>query len=422
MKQGESIRALGPETWPFSVEMLPADAYLVGGSVRDALLERQSPYLDLDFVLPGYAIKIAKQIADRYKAGFVVLDDERKIARVVFPHATVDFAKQEGMTLEADLQRRDFTINAIAYHPKTGQIVDPLNGREDLQNRTIRMISPTNLADDPLRLLRGYRQAAQLGFTLEPQTQAAIRQLAPLLRQVAAERVNTELWYLLNRRGGSAHLVAAWEDGLLRYWLPDATKDSLAILTRIDEAAMQLGGKWPQLGEEFLLDLRATLRISGYLGIAKLVCLLPLEPGKAEAQLMRLKLSRVEIKATIQVIKSWQLIHQQPELTDWTVRSHYFLFRQVGSLFPSLAAMAIASGISLETLSNAVERYLNPEDLAAHPKVLITGTDLMDELGIPRGPQIGEILNQIQLATVEGEISTREEAIALADEIRRSIR
>ncbi len=414
MKQGESIRALGPETWPFSVEMLPSDAYLVGGSVRDALLERQSPYLDLDFVLPGYAIKIAKQIADRYKAGFVVLDDERKIARVVFPNATVDFAKQEGMTLEADLQRRDFTINAIAYHPQTGQIVDPLKGREDLQTGTIRMISPTNLADDPLRLLRGYRQAAQLGFTLEPQTQAAIRQLAPLLRQVAAERVNTEFWYLLNRRGGSSHLVAAWEDGLLRYWLPDATQDAIEILARIDEAAIKLGEKWPQLGGEFSLDLRATLRISGYLAVAKLVCLLPLEAAAAEAQLMRLKLSRVEIKAALQVIKSWQVLQSEPELKNWTVRSHYFLFRQVGSLFPSVAAIAVASGISLEAIASAVERYLDPEDLAAHPKVLITGTDLMSELGIPRGPQIGEILSQIQLATVEGEISTREEAIAFA--------
>ncbi|MBO0350837.1 CCA tRNA nucleotidyltransferase [Phormidium pseudopriestleyi FRX01] len=414
MKQGESIRALGPESWPFSLEMLPDDAYLVGGSVRDALLERQSPYLDLDFILPGYSIKIAKQIADRYKAGFVVLDDERKIARVVFPNATVDFAKQEGMTLEADLQRRDFTINAIAYHPKTGQIVDPLKGREDLQTSTIRMVSPTNLASDPLRLLRGYRQAAQLGFTLEPETQAAIGQLAPLLRQVAAERVNTELWYLLNQKRGSSYLVAAWKDGLLRYWLPDATKDSLNILAQVDEAAMQLAEKWPQLGVEFAADLRAILRISGYLGIAKLVCLLPLETGPAEAQLMRLKLSRVEIKAAIQVIKSWQLIQQQPRLKDWTVRSHYFLFRQVGSLFPSLAAIALASGISLDALGNAVERYLDPEDLAAHPKVLITGTDLMSELGIPRGPQIGEILNQIQLATVEGEISTREEAIAFA--------
>lgn len=414
MKQGESIRALGPESWPFSLEMLPDDAYLVGGSVRDALLERQSPYLDLDFILPGYSIKIAKQIADRYKAGFVVLDDERKIARVVFPNATVDFAKQEGMTLEADLQRRDFTINAIAYHPKTGQIVDPMKGREDLQTSTIRMVSPTNLASDPLRLLRGYRQAAQLGFTLEPETQAAIGQLAPLLRQVAAERVNTELWYLLNQKRGSSYLVAAWKDGLLRYWLPDATKDSLNILAQVDEAAMQLAEKWPQLGVEFAADLRAILRISGYLGIAKLVCLLPLETGPAEAQLMRLKLSRVEIKAAIQVIKSWQLIQQQPRLKDWTVRSHYFLFRQVGSLFPSLAAIALASGISLDALGNAVERYLDPEDLAAHPKVLITGTDLMSELGIPRGPQIGEILNQIQLATVEGEISTREEAIAFA--------
>lgn len=417
MKPSESIRALSPETWPFSVNLLPEEACLVGGAVRDALLERQSDYLDLDFVLPKGAVKVARQIADRYKAGFVVLDAERKIARVVFAGATVDFAKQEGMTLEADLQRRDFTINAIAYHPQTQTFIDPLQGRKDLQQRTIRMISPTNLADDPLRLLRAYRQAAQLRFAIEPQTQAAIRQLASLLRQVAAERVNTELWYLLNLVGASSHLVAAWENGLLRYWLPDAHRDAIEILARIDPAAMQLEEKWPQLGREFSLDLRESVKISGYLAIAKLVCLLPVDPTEAEAQLMRLKLSRVEIKAAMQVVKGWQKLRSQPEVKDWSMRSHYFLFREVGSMFPALSAIAVASGISTEAIASAIERYLDPEDRAAHPKVLVSGTDLMKELGLPSGPQIGEILNQIQLAYVEGEISTSEEAIVFAKAI-----
>ncbi|HEY9907876.1 MAG TPA: hypothetical protein V6D18_09780, partial [Thermosynechococcaceae cyanobacterium] len=106
--------ALSPKTWPFELEWLPTSAYLVGGTVRDALLGRESEYLDLDFVLPEAAVETAQTIARHYRAGFVLLDAERQIARVVFPQGTVDFAQQVGPTLEADLKRRDFTVNAIA--------------------------------------------------------------------------------------------------------------------------------------------------------------------------------------------------------------------------------------------------------------------------------------------------------------------
>ena len=85
---------------------------------------------------------------------------------MVFPNATVDIAQQEGDSLETDLHRRDFTINAIAYNIHTQEIIDPLNGGADLEKGILRMISPANLEDDPLRLMRGYRQAAQLGFTV----------------------------------------------------------------------------------------------------------------------------------------------------------------------------------------------------------------------------------------------------------------
>ena len=80
---------------PFSVEELPSDTCLVGGAVRDALLQRQSQYIDFDFVLPERAVETAREISQRYKAGFVVLDPERHIARVVFPQGTLDFAQQE---------------------------------------------------------------------------------------------------------------------------------------------------------------------------------------------------------------------------------------------------------------------------------------------------------------------------------------
>jgi len=99
--------------WPFNLEWLPQPAYLVGGAVRDAILGRRCEYLDLDFVLPDSAVKTARAIAKRCKAGFV-LDAERQIARVVFKQATADFAQQEGPSLDLSLQRRDFTVNAIA--------------------------------------------------------------------------------------------------------------------------------------------------------------------------------------------------------------------------------------------------------------------------------------------------------------------
>ena len=119
------ISRLAAKNWPFSLEYLPEPAYMVGGAVRDAILGRIREYVDLDFIISGDAVKVARKIAQRYQAGFVLLDAQRHIARVVFPQATADFAQQEGENLITDLHRRDFTINAIAYNPHTQEIIDP---------------------------------------------------------------------------------------------------------------------------------------------------------------------------------------------------------------------------------------------------------------------------------------------------------
>ncbi|MFM6282231.1 MAG: CCA tRNA nucleotidyltransferase, partial [Dolichospermum sp.] len=188
---------LSPENWPFSLEYLPQPVYMVGGAVRDGILGRIREYMDLDFIIPLNAVQVAKKIAQRYQAGFVLLDAERQIARVVFPRATVDFAQQEGESLITDLYRRDFTINAIAFNPHTQEIIDPFTGSKDIESGILRMISPVNLQNDPLRLMRAYRQAAQLDFTIEPVTQDTIRRFATSINQVAAERVRVEIGYLL---------------------------------------------------------------------------------------------------------------------------------------------------------------------------------------------------------------------------------
>lgn len=409
--------ALDPNTWPLSLDLLPKEAYLVGGSVRDALLRRRSDYLDLDFMLPGDAIQIARNLANYYKAGFVVLDADRQIARVVFDGATVDLAKQEGDSLETDLQRRDFTINAIAYNPHTSELIDPLQGVADLQNRTIRMVKAANLEDDGLRLLRGYRQAAQLNFTIEPETQSVMRQLAPLLGEIAAERVQVELCYLLKSPQGTPWLTQAWQDNLLQTWFPDATAQSLAQVAAIDQAAVVLEENWQQLGVELRSMPKNTTsplsKSASLLSLAKLASLLPSEPEAAEEQLQRLKYSRTEMRAAVTTLK------HLPDLLSFSTsemsrREQYFLFQDVGFTFPALAVTAVAAGMSVDALTPLISRYLNPDDLVAHPKALITGHDLMQRLNIPAGQQIGKLLGAIQLAQAEGKISTREDALELA--------
>jgi tRNA nucleotidyltransferase (CCA-adding enzyme) len=445
--------ALSPETWPFSLDWLPESAFLVGGSVRDVLLGRQSDYLDLDFVLPQGAVETAKAIARRCKAGFVLLDAERQIARVVFPQGTADFAAQVGPTLEADLRRRDFTINAIAYNPHTDQLFDPLRGYADLQQHRIRMVSPENLEEDPLRLLRAYRQAAQLGFSLEPQTQSVIRQLAPLLSRIAAERIQSELNYLLNNSNGTVWLITAWKDGLLQDWLPSATGQSLSLLAAIDQAAVVLKEVWPEFAAELLERIRnspkaqrtessgpsirtlADTAITGttrnWLTLAKLSSLLPPDLAEAEAQLRRLKYSRNEVQAIHTILKYLpqlctldkrspvNLASSAPEPVDLerSLRQQCLFFQAVGPTFPAVAVMAIAAGVTLESISPFLQRFLTPDDPVAHPTPLVSGQDVMALLKLPPGPRIGQLLAELQLARAEGKVTNRQEALQLAAQL-----
>ncbi|WP_225907607.1 CCA tRNA nucleotidyltransferase [Leptolyngbya sp. BL0902] len=407
--------ALSPQTWPFSVALLPPQAYLVGGSVRDALLGRQADYLDLDFVLPERAIQTAADIAHHYKAGFVVLDAEHQIARVVFPNATVDFAQQIGPSITVDLQRRDFTINAIAYNPHSETLVDPLDGYADLQRKVLCMVSAENLAEDPLRLLRAYRQAAQLGFSLDPDTQATLRQLAPLLKAMAAERVRGELDCLLSLPQGSALLREAWQDGILQTWLPTVGDEDLRQLAVLDRTAAQIHERWPtfsDLLQSWVKEATAPGLHRSWLKAAKLSQLLMSAAAQAETLLMGLKYSRVEQQAVLSILKGWAILSPLAQQPAISIPQQYHLFKATGAGLGGLALLALAHGMAETVVIALVERYLNPQDPVAHPRPLISGRDLIQGLGLPPGPQIGELLEAIQLAQAEGFVTQRPEALA----------
>ncbi|MGB3201138.1 MAG: CCA tRNA nucleotidyltransferase, partial [Nodosilinea sp.] len=353
--------ALSPKTWPFSVSLLPQQAYLVGGSVRDALLRRQADYLDLDFVLPERAIATAQSIAKHYGAGFVVLDADHQIARVVFANATVDFAQQVGPTIYSDLHRRDFTINAIAYSPHSETLVDPLDGCADLQRKTLCMVAAENLKDDPLRLLRAYRQAAQLGFSLDPTTQQTIRDLAPALGQMAAERVRGELDCLLSLPEGSTLLGLAWQDGLLQTWLPEVDRPQLERLATLDHLAAQYHERWPefsQLLHSWVKEQTTPGLHRSWLKATKLSQIMPPDLAGAETTLAQLKYSRAEQQAVLNILKGWQYWQQHQGDTLLPPGQQYQLFRLAGAGFGGVALLSLACGMPEALVLPLVQRYL----------------------------------------------------------------
>lgn len=402
-----------PETWPFPLGMLPDKTHVVGGSVRDQLLQRQSDYLDLDLVLPNRAVETASALAEECGAGFVVLDEARQIARVVFDRVTIDLAQQQGDRIEDDLQRRDFTVNAIAFHPFSQTLIDPLKGQADLNAKVLRMVSYQNLADDPLRLMRAYRQAAQLGFTLEQDTQAAIKQLAPQLQQVSVERIRHELDALLSTPDGSTQLGSILRNQLLTFCLPRFDDESVRRVRAIDRSVASLRSTHPAYAR-ILCDWIKPVPSGCYrswIKAAKLSCLLSPNVADANQELLQLKYSRFEAQIILRLIKARAAIDQ---LCNGPMErsQQFFLFKAAGSAFLAIALLALSRGVEMSVLEPMIERFLDPDDAIAHAQPLLNGKLLMQQLKIAPGPKIGKLLAAVERAQAEGKIKTQTDAIA----------
>jgi len=212
------------------------EAWLVGGWVRDRLLGVDSH--DIDLVVPTGAVATARHLADLVGGAFVLLDETRDTARVVVgaPGDAIylDLAGMRGPGIEADLMARDFTVNAMAlaaaaYCEPEPTIIDPSGGRRDLAARRLRAVSPGAFRDDPLRTLRGVRLGAALGFDLDDETAAWMRQDAALLSTVSRERVRDELMQMLALPRAERSLRRLDGLGLLEQVLPE-----LAALRQVE--------------------------------------------------------------------------------------------------------------------------------------------------------------------------------------------
>lgn len=218
------------------------EIYLVGGAVRDMLLNRISR--DLDFALPAKGISLARRVANALKADFMVLDDERDTGRVIVTEPNgmrtfLDFAVYRGKDLDEDLHARDFTINAIAFDLRNQTLLDLLNGGSDLRAKLIRACSPTSLSDDPVRILRAVRQAAALEFKIEAETRKAMKQAASLLPKVSSERQRDELFKMLEGPKPDASIRALEMLGVFPYLLPE-----LPVLKGVEQSAPHIHDVW----------------------------------------------------------------------------------------------------------------------------------------------------------------------------------
>lgn len=194
-------------------------AYLVGGALRDAVLGRALTDIDL---AASDARSAARRLAKNLKASLVCLDEKHQVFRVVLGKRHVDIAALQGR-LEDDLRRRDFTLNALALPLSSDfpreipleKIIDLRGGLQDIQRKHLRAESAMGFHDDPLRILRAFRIAAQLDFVIEPRTLGLIKKCAKRVSEPAGERLRAELLALASVPGCSRWLSLMDDNGVL---------------------------------------------------------------------------------------------------------------------------------------------------------------------------------------------------------------
>ncbi|MCR4406728.1 MAG: HD domain-containing protein [Anaerolineae bacterium] len=461
------------------------ETYLVGGCVRDALLGRSSR--DFDFVVLGRALPLARRVANHFGAAFYALDAERDTGRVIFrlnegqEQFCVDFAAARGGSIIADLALRDFTINAIAVHLNDGQLVDPHNGRADLSAGVLRAVSDCAFRDDPLRTMRGVRLAVELGFEMEPRTEALLRQAVPLLAEVSAERARDEFCKLLSLPKAANSLERLSELGLLGILLPeveamrgvtqsaphqlDVFGHSLESVRWMEEviAAVQPGRERELvvLGlsalNRFPLAARLTECISDERTRATLLKLAALlhDVGKpatrtvkpngyihflthevggaalAGQMLARLRFSVQEVRLVQTVVANHMRTMFMSARRIPSRREIYRFFRDTGESGVDVALVALADhravwGTGLEpdrwahlvkVVTLLLTHWYEQQERTIAPPKLISGHDLMERFGLEEGPRIGELLEAVREAQVMDRVHTREEALAWVAQI-----
>jgi len=393
--------------------------YLVGGCVRDLLLSKNPKEWDITTdATPTDVIKLFKKVIPtgiEFGTVTVLIDDQsyevttfRRDERYADGRhpASVTFSK----SLEEDLSRRDFTINAMAYEPKNKEFVDRFSGTKDLMAKLIRTVGEPALrfGEDGLRSLRACRFAAVLEFEIEENTFNAISGTLSVTKKVAVERVHDEIIKMLSAKKPSIGFELMRESGLLKLFIPEL-ENCIGIEQPPEYHKYDV--YWHSLyscdaapQDNIICRLAALLH-----DISKPACKVDYtfynhdQVGAETAQniLKRLKFSNDDIKAVSNLIGN-HMFDYKSEWSDAAVRR---FIRRVGlENIDNLFLLRKADSRAMEREID--DAYLNElryridkiiaEENALHVKdLLVDGKDVMHELDLPPGPKIGEVLSAL---------------------------
>ena len=453
---------------PFDANIFPfkTGVYLVGGSVRDLLTGRM-PY-DYDLAVSHNPSDFASGLADATNGHIVELGKQsQKMLRVVTNEYFFDITPVDGPTIESDLGRRDFTINAMAVEVTSGNLIDPLGGQKDLAAKTVRMVSPEAFQKDPVRLVRAYRMAAICNFSIDRNTQTAIAADADLIRKSAAERIREELFKILQCSESHPYLAMMAHNELLFSIFPEFLKlkqqqlpaagsgtlfdrtlqsyNHLEILLNQDKKIRRPFGDQPFPGEDAdrSINLKWAMLFHdlGRPGV-------DLSSGEGQSGSPEVRADESALMAK-RICRSLRFSRRHSDTIELIIRQHVKpmkifgahtpesaiekefirLFLDCNDVTPDVLLLALAafrgrkeidilqSNKFTEFIQMLIKKYVTDLRPRASLPPPINGNDLIDEFGIKPSAEFKGILKRIDEKRLSQPVYTRKEALKLVAEL-----
>ncbi|AOY75481.1 CCA tRNA nucleotidyltransferase [Clostridium formicaceticum] len=449
---------------------MDTEIYLVGGTIRDVLLSRKIK--DLDFVTLCHPKVLAEKIMNKLEGTLVLLDKEREIYRVVLKDKRmIDFARIKGATIQEDLCKRDFSINAMAYDLQEGwpikkeKIIDPFGGKRDLDSKKIRHIKEKVFQEDPVRMLRAVAFMAQMKFHLDDRTQALIKKEANRIINVAGERIAGELFKILEEPMTYYYfdfmdkqlnllekifpeIIEMKKIGECKYHVVDSWTHSINTMEIVESyiyankffevhigqayekhtsekiagnhsrlQLLKLGALFHDIGKPSArrIDSTGRVRFRGHeITGAELM--------KEYGDKMRLSVREKEILYKYIYLHMWPLdLYKKNDVSGKTL---YDLFNKMGKETLDILLIALGDIVATRKSLDPKEEmgmfkvhieYMANNYLTRYKPIeditrIIKGTEVMEALNIPEGSAVGEALEKIRKVIYFGEIEPTKEA------------
>jgi len=399
--------------------------WLVGGYLRDHLLDKENK--DLDLIVEDPEFKVAQRFAQEMRAALFALSPTAR--RSVLPDGVIiDFNLKRAPSLKEDLLQRDFTIDALALDLDYLEIpsltlIDPSTGLEDLISRKIKLIGKRSLEDDPLRMLRAFRLASQLHFTIEDEITSFIKQKSFLIKKISKERVRDEIFLLLKSLFSYEYLKDSSATAILKEVLSQTPNvENLRkiemILNSSNEKIIsdELRKKIISHLEERKVGTRKRKEL------LKFIALIFPSPEKRSLSLTarELKLGQKEVRIIKKIEKLYPSLKElKKKQGDPKLVAQFFLEAKEETIEVLLLFLAenLEKEKSLKLATSLLEEYFQKSSLILQPPKLIDGNDLTKSLGIAPGPKVSHLLSEIHRAQLMGKVKTREEALRHARQI-----